>query len=86
MASSIYVFHSEEATVSRVSKIMEGGSAAVEIRASAELQEKVREHVSDVSSKEDDWVAYITQRLNLMEHELFLNERNLIKREEEYLC
>ena len=65
---------------------MEGGSAAVDIRASAELQEKVREHVSDVSSKEDDWVAYITQRLNLMEHELFLNERNLIKREEEYLC
>ena len=48
---------------------------AFEIRASAQLQEKVRVYVSDLISKEDDWAAYFTQTLNLIEHELFLKDR-----------
>ena len=47
---------------------------AFEIRARAQLQEKVRVYVSDLISKEDDWAAYFTQTLNLIEHELFLKD------------
>ena len=42
LSSRIYSYNYEEVIFSRAPKIMEGGSVAVEIMASAELQEKVR--------------------------------------------
>lgn len=60
---------------------------SIELQASPELTAKIQDYIQGLEKQHDeDWISYITQRLNIMEHELFVEERRQLRKEQEYLA
>ena len=43
-------------------------------------------YVEELYRRDENWINYITQRLDIIEHELFMAENVAIKQEQVYLC